>query len=303
MLNEFEEGTLLSLLEDSDLFSYLQDYPLSPIGDPGAVGTVDTASDDLDLSELFGGDLVFAPIHGNSDPEAMDVSTKDVLTQEENPRDPQSSPEGDLQTHSGSETDVSSIDSNDSDTAEESFSFDSQPTKRRKIETKINSSERDRLFLSACVDHDHCYTRVSSSEQLESPGGRAEKDGSLTLTTEEGGNNSDAGYETMSSSTSPGGSAGNSRSPHSSPKALQTSPLLPPSALPPLTTPQMNPVALIDARIKHFMRSQQVSLTEEEKETLRAEGLPIPTTLPLTKVCLYVIHLPVLFIVYICAYE
>jgi cyclic AMP-responsive element-binding protein 3 len=43
-------------------------------------------------------------------------------------------------------------------------------------------------------------------------------------------------------------------------------------------------VALIDARIKHFMRSQQVCLTEEEKETLKAEGLPIPTTLPFTKV-------------------
>ena len=33
------------------------------------------------------------------------------------------------------------------------------------------------------------------------------------------------------------------------------------------------------------MRSQQVNLTEEEKETLKAEGLPIPTTLPLTKAC------------------
>jgi cyclic AMP-responsive element-binding protein 3 len=43
-------------------------------------------------------------------------------------------------------------------------------------------------------------------------------------------------------------------------------------------------VALIDARIKHFMRSQQVCLSEEEKETLKAEGLPIPTTLPLTRV-------------------
>ena len=27
-----------------------------------------------------------------------------------------------------------------------------------------------------------------------------------------------------------------------------------------------------------------MNLTEEEKETLKAEGLPIPTTLPLTKV-------------------
>lgn len=33
------------------------------------------------------------------------------------------------------------------------------------------------------------------------------------------------------------------------------------------------------------MRSQQINLTEEEKETLKAEGLPIPTTLPLTKAC------------------
>jgi len=32
------------------------------------------------------------------------------------------------------------------------------------------------------------------------------------------------------------------------------------------------------------MCSRQVNLTEEEKETLKAEGLPIPTTLPLTKV-------------------
>lgn len=35
------------------------------------------------------------------------------------------------------------------------------------------------------------------------------------------------------------------------------------------------------------MCSREVNLTEEEKETLKAEGLPIPTTLPLTKVCVY----------------
>ena len=33
------------------------------------------------------------------------------------------------------------------------------------------------------------------------------------------------------------------------------------------------------------MCSREVNLTEEEKEILKAEGLPIPTTLPLTKVC------------------
>ena len=32
------------------------------------------------------------------------------------------------------------------------------------------------------------------------------------------------------------------------------------------------------------MCSREVNLTEEEKEILKAEGLPIPTTLPLTKV-------------------
>ena len=194
VLNEFEEDTLISLLGDSDLFSCLQDYPLSPNGDPGVVGTFDTPSDDLDLSELFGGDLVFPEFvstHGNSDAEVMDdVSTEGVLTVKETPC-AQSTQEGVLQTHSGSETDISSMDSNDSDTAEDDFSVASRPTKRRKIETK-NSFERDRLFLSACVDHDHCYTRVSSSEQLHSPGG---KSGSLTLTTEEGGNNSDAGTQ------------------------------------------------------------------------------------------------------------
>ena len=31
------------------------------------------------------------------------------------------------------------------------------------------------------------------------------------------------------------------------------------------------------------MSRQEVHLTEEEKETLKLEGLPIPTTLPLTK--------------------
>ena len=32
-----------------------------------------------------------------------------------------------------------------------------------------------------------------------------------------------------------------------------------------------------------------MDLTEEEKLTLKAEGLPIPTTLPLTKVLYYVV--------------
>ena len=36
--------------------------------------------------------------------------------------------------------------------------------------------------------------------------------------------------------------------------------------------------------MQHYMCSREVNLTEEEKEILKDEGLPIPTTLPLTKV-------------------
>lgn len=43
------------------------------------------------------------------------------------------------------------------------------------------------------------------------------------------------------------------------------------------------------------MRSQQINLTEEEKETLKAEGLPIPTTLPLTKACETTLHFTVAY--------
>ena len=42
--------------------------------------------------------------------------------------------------------------------------------------------------------------------------------------------------------------------------------------------------------IQRFMSSREVDLTEEEKLTLKAEGLPIPTTLPLTKVHMCIVH-------------
>ena len=42
--------------------------------------------------------------------------------------------------------------------------------------------------------------------------------------------------------------------------------------------------------IQRFMSSREVDLTEEEKLTLKAEGLPIPTTLPLTKVHMYIVR-------------
>lgn len=41
---------------------------------------------------------------------------------------------------------------------------------------------------------------------------------------------------------------------------------------------------MLSALAQFFMSSQQVCLTEEEKATLVGEGLPVPTTLPLTKV-------------------
>lgn len=208
MLEEFEEGTLLSLLEDSDLFSYLHDFPLSPNGELGDVSTNEMASDDLDLSELFGGVVFpeFASGLRSGESEAIDVSTHSATVKENLP-DVQSSPKfptvgmDDLQslvnppspTHSGSETDVSSLDSNDSDIAEDGFTFTSRASKRLKIETKKGSTcscERDGLFLTACVKHDHCYTSASTSQQLESAGSSAEKD--ILLMPEEG-NNSDTG--------------------------------------------------------------------------------------------------------------
>ena len=198
MLDEFEEGTLLSLLEDSDLFSCLQDFPLSP---SGRLDADNTASDDMDLSELFGDDVIFPSPASNSDPKALDaphVSTNSLTMEKDSLHVENSSTSlamtgDDLQSlintgspaHSGSESDVSSLDSHDSDTAEDSFVFASHPTKRLKLDTK--GSERDGLFLTSCVEHDHCYTRASSSQQ-NGPSGT----GASSVTAEEG-INSDTG--------------------------------------------------------------------------------------------------------------
>lgn len=202
MLDEFEEGTLLSLLEDSDLFSYLQDYPLSPSGGLDADNTV---SDDIDLSELFGDDVIFPSPASSSDPKALDaplVSTNSITMEKDSTHVQSSSTSltmtgDDLQSlintcspaHSGSESDVSSLDSHDSDTAEDSFAFTPHPTKRLKLDTK--GSERDGLFLTSCVEHDHCYTRASSS-QHNGPSGT----GTHSITAEEG-INSDTGIHIL----------------------------------------------------------------------------------------------------------
>eukprot|EP00731_Ephydatia_muelleri_P024149 Em0016g420a len=151
-------------------------------------------------------------------------------------------------------------------------------------------------YLWSCVEHDHSYCADPDREGGHMTSSLPPQEGHMTsslppqeghvtsslpplaaemdTSTEE--ENSDTGYET----TSP---------------VVANSALVPPNATPSSSSlPAMavqghvqnlgDPVALIDSRIKHFMDSQQVCLTEEEKETLRAEGMPIPTTLPLTKV-------------------
>ena len=181
MMDEFEEGTLLSLLEDRELFSYLQTLPVTPTG-----GYQDT-DDDLDLSELFGDDVLLpdcfparrrsrAPLEAV--PQKASEAAAESLTI--NSRSGSMSDAGVKELPSpihscGSESDISNLDSNDSDSAEDALSITSRPAKRR----RVDGVERvhDRRFLTSCVEHDHCYTRASSSERLRSPGGSpSEKD-------------------------------------------------------------------------------------------------------------------------------
>ena len=181
MLDEFEEGTLLSLLEDSDLFSYIQNLPLSPTGD---LEDDPTAVEDLDLFELFGHGVLPECLSSrrNSRLGSMDTtSTGPVASSSDREISPNvSQVELDSMTlppsptrSGGSDTDVSNLDSNDSDSAEEAtISFSPKPTKRRKVEYS-SSREQEGVSLRACVEHDHCYTRaVTSSGLLLSAGGK-----------------------------------------------------------------------------------------------------------------------------------
>lgn len=144
------------------------------------------------------------------------------------------------------------------------------------------------------VCHDHTYAFNGSSDgSMLTPLHRDMSnpvlcDNSGRSSDNEEGNTSDAGYDTMTTSPASTRSSYSSTTHHSisqhlnSPPAPTTSP--PQKNLTQLTQLLPDPVKLIDERIKFFMSRQQVHLTEEEKETLKAEGLPIPTTLPLTKV-------------------
>ena len=162
MMDEFEEGTLLSLLEDRELFGYLQNLPMAPSGDEYE------AEGDLDLSELFGDDALLPdflssrqsenePLVNNSSTASLDTTASDsILCEVKEPASP--APSG------GSESDISNNDSTDSDVAEDTLPLATRPAKRRKV-------ERDKVFLTSCVEHDHCYTLVSSPPQtVMSPG-------------------------------------------------------------------------------------------------------------------------------------
>ena len=161
MMDELEEGTLLSLLEDRELFSYLQNLPMAPSGDE--------AEDDLDLTELFGDDALlpdyFTPRPNEGHPSLVDNLSNEAAVSEaghvngsrSGSMSESSEKEPPSPAHSGgSESDISNIDSNDSDLAEDALVL-SRPVKRRKVE----SVECDGLFLRSCVEHDHCYTSTS----------------------------------------------------------------------------------------------------------------------------------------------
>ena len=170
MMDDLEEGTLLSLLEDREFLSYLQTFPMTSSDG----GEQEVEENDLDLSELFGDGVLlpdYFPSHrSNGNPPLADMGSNDSgvslasdsrsgSTSQVSGKEPQSP------IHSGgSESDISNLDSNDSDSAEDSPAITSGPTKRRKVDSI--GRVHGRSHLTSCVEHDHCYTRVSSSERL-----------------------------------------------------------------------------------------------------------------------------------------
>lgn len=163
MMDEFEEGTFLSsLLEDRELFSYLQALPMVPNC------CDEEPEDDIDLSELFDEDILLPdcfhtkrngvkpPTETSQESMSRSGSTSEVIVNV--------SPS--LVVTSGSESDISNLDSNDSDSVEDPLSIAPQPRKRR----KIDEDKQDGLFLMSSVEHDHCYTNgCFSSENIKSP--------------------------------------------------------------------------------------------------------------------------------------
>ena len=207
LIDDLQEGTLLSLLEDSDLFSYLQDYPLSPKDALDAVHDGEVTGDDFDLAELFGDHMELVEYGCNVSSEGRDGQEEDATVDTKVPTAAntchserqkviKASYQRRMKTpslsHSGSDTDVSSLDSNDSDSAEGTVSFVPRPRKQLKLEERSKGT-RDHPFLATCVTHDHCYTSKQQDFSSTYPGVTA-KD--AVLNTEEG-NSSDAGKYTL----------------------------------------------------------------------------------------------------------
>ncbi|XP_003387078.1 PREDICTED: cyclic AMP-responsive element-binding protein 3-like protein 2 [Amphimedon queenslandica] len=130
----------------------------------------------------------------------------------------------------------------------------------QELERNETTEELERNEVISNVLHDHSYCKK------EGTGQGAESPADLLMKADNEESSSDGGYDTMSSSP------GSKLSPHASPSNKEETPF------------SIDPVKLIDERIKYFMsKHDEVNLTEEEKQTLTSEGLPIPTTLPLTK--------------------
>ena len=205
MMDDLQEGTLLSLLEDCDLFSYLKDCPLSPTDVTKGECGVEVNNDDFDLSELFGDHMELVEYGCNINGEHKDGQTRNAtvaavtpisskrFSDRKNGHQRRAKPH--RHSHSGSDIDISSIDSNDSDSAEGSLSFSSRPEKKQKVAVNC----QDNSFLTTCVHHDHCYITImhqamSSTHAL--PIGAPEKEVLINMEEE---NSSDTGDSAVTS--------------------------------------------------------------------------------------------------------
>ena len=163
LMDDLQEGTLLSLLEDCDLFSYLKDYPLSATDVAQGECGVEVNNDDFDLSELFGDHMELVEYGCNVNGEHKDGQARNATVAAVTPisskrcseckNGHQRRAKAHRHSHSGSDSDISSIDSNDSDSAEGSFSFSPRPGKKQRVDVNC----QDNSFLTTCVQHDHCY--------------------------------------------------------------------------------------------------------------------------------------------------
>lgn len=192
-LDDLQEGTLLSLLEDNDLFNHLQDYTLSPV--PSYESDVWKGSDNLDSGSFDTSTECMTPTT-SKDEQCGAVEDRSVATTPnqthlvyQNVGINQGGLERYLpsSTYSGSETDISSMDSNDSDSADGTSLFISSKL-FKKCELESDAAQ-EHSFLTSCVHHDHCYTHASL-QQSECSSSSA---GCSAVAVAEEGNCSDTG--------------------------------------------------------------------------------------------------------------